>query len=131
MSPARESALGERAATQTDPRSRSDPRIATPTPRHADQAEKKRLREEFAAKHFDKYMRAIQANIKGPFILGDAITVADLYVQNTINMVATGNADFISPSLLDAYPKLLAFRDAVRAHPIAKAEIDLTAKPKA
>ena len=93
-------------------------------PNHANPDEKKKLREEFAANTLERYLVYIENNIKGPFILGDKITVADVYVQVMINLFATGNADFISPDVIvKKHPKLLAFRDAVRAHPIVQAEI--------
>ena len=94
-------------------------------PQHKDPAEKKRLREEFAANTLPRYLRFIESNIKGPYILGDKFCVADLQTQSPIDMILGGRADFIPPSIItDKYPKLAAYHAAVRSHPIAKAEID-------
>ena len=88
---------------------------------HSDPAEKKRLREDFANTQLERYLAFLEANIQGPFILGDRLTVGDVYAQVALNMILTGNADHISPDLVaKAHPKLLAFRDAVRAHPLVK-----------
>jgi len=99
--------------------------LASKLPQHADQAEKKRLREEFAVKMLPRYAAALEANVKGPFVLGDRLTVADLTLFNVENMFVSGNVDFIPGEMLkQKWPKLAAHRDAVAAHPIAKAELE-------
>jgi len=82
---------------------------------HSDQTEKKRLREDFASQFLERYLVFLENNIKGPFILGDTLTVGDVYAQVVVNMIATGNADYISPdTIAKAHAKLLAFRASHR-----------------
>jgi len=53
----------------------------------------------------------------GPFIGGTAISPPDLVLFSSLNGIATGDWDFISPSVLDAYPWAGTFLAAVRADP--------------
>jgi len=53
----------------------------------------------------------------GPFLNGADISPPDLVLFSALDGIATGNWDFISPSVLDAYPWAARFTAAVREHP--------------
>ncbi len=82
-----------------------------------DEAAKKQKREEFAAGYMKDWANNISAQISGPFVGGDKISVADLTLYVNMNMLKSGNVDHIAADYFDAYPKLVELYAAVHDHP--------------
>eukprot|EP00284_Hemiselmis_tepida_P014223 CAMPEP_0174928928 /NCGR_PEP_ID=MMETSP1355-20121228/26857_1 /TAXON_ID=464990 /ORGANISM="Hemiselmis tepida, Strain CCMP443" /LENGTH=203 /DNA_ID=CAMNT_0016175111 /DNA_START=48 /DNA_END=659 /DNA_ORIENTATION=- len=94
------------------------------TPSSQDPAEKKRLREEFA-KGFMKLkcdmLEQYCAEAGDNFVSGGKdLTIADLSIQGLCDMVKSGNFDYVDPSYMDAYPKMLALAGRVASSDILK-----------
>lgn len=82
-----------------------------------DEDAKKQRREEFAAGYMKAWSNNISALIRGPFVGGDKISVADLKLYVSMNMLKFGNVDHIPTDYFDAFPKFTALYDAVHNHP--------------
>ena len=91
--------------------------LAGKAPHSKDQVEKKRLREEFANGRMVGFMElhtVIERRIQGPFVLGAEVSVADLSVLNVMGMIQNKDWDYVDPSYLDKYPKILATLKATK-----------------
>ncbi len=79
--------------------------------------EKKSAREEFSAGWLNTWGNTLSARIRGPFLEGEAPSVADVKLAVILRAFRSGAYDHIPASRLDAWPKLIALADAVNAHP--------------
>ena len=82
-----------------------------------DEDAKKQRREEFAAGYMKDWAGNISAQIRGPFVGGEKISVADLKLYVNMNALKSGNVDYISANYFDAFPKFVDLYTAVHNHP--------------
>ncbi|MGZ3424898.1 MAG: glutathione S-transferase family protein [Polyangiales bacterium] len=94
-----------------------------PTMRIADEAEKKRVREQLVANYIPTWAAKVEQQIAddGPFFAGNAIHVVDLKLLMITRWIRSGVLDHIPKTAFDSAPKLLRVHDAVDAHPKVKA----------
>ncbi len=83
----------------------------------ADEDEKRAAREAYAEGYFARWATHVSAQIKGPFVGGDAISVADLKLYVAMRSYTKGVYDYIPATILEAYPKITGLMAAVEAHP--------------
>ena len=57
----------------------------------------------------------------GPFFGGSNLNLSDLIVYSVTSSVISGSWDFVHPSVMDAWPSLVAHTEAVAAHPLVVA----------
>jgi glutathione S-transferase len=89
-----------------------------PIARLADEAEKKRARQELAGGYLQEWAAAIERQLgAGPFVAGEKIHVVDLKLFVVLGPFLKGAIDYIPADVLAGYPKLLRLADAVRTHP--------------
>ncbi len=98
-----------------------DLRTKVPGTREMPDDEKKAAREAFAAGFLTQWARTISDRIRGPFLEGDALNVADLKLYVILRAYLSGGYDHIPGSFFDAFPKLVALHAAVDAHPEVRA----------
>ena len=80
----------------------------------------KNMRETYAAEILPKSMDLLIKQLKksgGPFLCGDSLTLADLWWIPRLKYLRTGVADHLPTTCLDGMPEILAYMDAVYAHP--------------
>jgi glutathione S-transferase len=80
---------------------------ATNAPGGDTKEEKKAAREKYAAGPLKMYLQMYEDRLKkfpGPFILGSQISLADLWARFTLDMIDSGNFDYIPRTILDAFP---------------------------
>jgi glutathione S-transferase len=94
-----------------------DLRAAVATTDRADEDDKRKAREEFAAGYFRTWATDVSEQIRGPFLDGDALSVADLKIFVGTGAYARGIYDHIPKDILEPFPKITALRAAVAAHP--------------
>jgi glutathione S-transferase len=95
-----------------------DLRVALgPSGKIEDPEEKRRAREEFASTTMQTWGQHVSQQIQGPFIGGEAISVADIKVNTLLRAFEGGVMDHIPADVFADYPKLLALAAAVDAHP--------------
>ncbi len=82
-----------------------------------DEDEKRKAREAFAEGYFKRWASNAAAQIKGPFIGGDDISVADLKLFVAMRSYSKGVFDYVPTTILDPFPKITGLIDAVAAHP--------------
>ena len=102
--------------------------LASSAPQDPDAEAKKAKREAWAADggKMHKFLGYLDARVAaggGPYATGAALTMADLALVATINMIRSGNLDYVSPSVVDRYAALVALFDKVTAHPVVAAEL--------
>jgi prostaglandin-H2 D-isomerase / glutathione transferase len=95
----------------------TDLRYKVPGGKHLSADEKKAAREAFAQGWLTRWATSVSERVVGPFIEGDTLHVADLKVYVILRSWTAGVYDHIPASALDAWPKLVALRDAVESHP--------------
>jgi len=105
-----------------------DLRAEAATTDRSDEDEKKKAREAFAEGYFQRWANNASAEIKGPFVGGEEISVADLKMFVSMNSYTKGVYDHIPKEILEAFPKITALMDAVASHPRV---VDWYAKPPA
>ena len=88
-----------------------------PSGKIADPEEKKRAREELASGLLQTWGAQIEAQIRGPFVGGSALLVADIKLFQISSSFRRGALDHIPTDVLAKFPKLHALHDAVAAHP--------------
>ena len=82
----------------------------------------KQRREEFANGALRKLMGVMNDNLKGPFLLGDELCVADLGIYGNVDMIAGGRLDHVPGDYVAKnFPKLVEHYEAVKQHPTLKA----------
>jgi glutathione S-transferase len=89
----------------------------SPMLRIKDPDEKKRAREELANGYLQQWAGNIEKQIKGTFVGGEKLNVADIKLFVITGPVLRGALDHIPPSSLSGFPKLLALAAAVKADP--------------
>jgi glutathione S-transferase len=88
-----------------------------PTGRIKDPAAKQAAREALATTFFPQWCGQLEQQIRGPFVGGAAISVADLKIFVAFTPLLAGKIDFIPPSTFAPFPMVLALVEAVKAHP--------------
>jgi glutathione S-transferase len=102
-------------------------------PQHKDEAERKRLREEFVAKDFAKYMEYFTRRLKetgGPYLVGKNLTIADLGLARFVAGIVEGGVDFIGQAQVEKYPVVFTYYQQVVKHPIYSNEVKAEALVK-
>ena len=94
-----------------------DMRVRLGATRHADEAERKRLREEFAQGYLKDWARHVEAQLGEPFVGGAKLQVADLKLFVAVAALIKGNIDHIPVDVFKANPKILRQHEAVKTHP--------------
>ncbi len=94
-----------------------DLRAEAATTSRPDEAEKRAAREAFTVGYLARWTANAEKQIRGPFVGGTEISVADLKVYVALRSYLTGVYDYIPTTVLDERPKLAALMDAVAAHP--------------
>jgi prostaglandin-H2 D-isomerase / glutathione transferase len=82
-----------------------------------DAEEKRKAREAFAEGYFQRWAANLSAQIQGPFLGGDTISVADLKIFVAMRSYTKGVYDHIPATILDGFPKITGLIAAVEAHP--------------
>jgi glutathione S-transferase len=82
-----------------------------------DAAEKKRAREEFASGYLQTWAANLERQIRGPFVAGEHVAVADIKLFQIVGSFKKGIIDHIPSSVFGAFPKLEGVYDAVERHP--------------
>lgn len=57
-------------------------------------------------------MESLIARSGGPFLLGSAMSIADIVLGLQVRQVLSGNLDGLEPDTLKPYPRLLALAEA-------------------
>lgn len=93
-------------------------RVATgPSGRLTDPAAKRAAREALASSEIPTWGANVERYIKGPFLAGEKMCVADIKVYQMVKSFKTGVLDHIPPTVLGGFPKLEGLYAAVAAHP--------------
>ena len=79
--------------------------------------EKKKAREALADGYMKDWANNIVKQIKGPFVAGDTISVADIKLFVFLQWVKNGDLDYVATNYFDGYPELNVLFDAVSNHP--------------
>lgn len=82
-----------------------------------DPEEQKRTRAELSEGALKSFGECIEAQIQGPFVSGEKISVADIKLFVVVGWIKKGVLDHISAELFDGYPKISALFTAVTQHP--------------
>ena len=82
-----------------------------------DEDDKRKAREAFSAGYFQHWCKSASALIQGPFIGGDAISVADLKLFVVMTAYEKGVYDHVPTDILKPFPKITGLLAAVAAHP--------------
>lgn len=88
-----------------------------PSGKLSDPGEKQKAREEFAHGPLATWAKRIEAQIAGPFIEGEALSVADIKIFTIMNTFFSGTIDFVPKDILAPYAKLNRLHAAVAAVP--------------
>jgi glutathione S-transferase len=94
-----------------------DLRATAATTAKDDEDEKRKAREAFASGYFQSWATNASEQIRGPFVAGDEISVADLKLFVAMRSYSKGVYDHIPANILEAFPKIVGLMDAVGAHP--------------
>ncbi len=94
-----------------------DLRVKMPGRPDMSEDEKRTTREEFAAGWLKTWGDTVEARVRGPFLEGETMNVADIKLAVILRSFLAGAYDHIPASTLNAWPKLLALGLAVNAHP--------------
>jgi len=95
-------------------------------PESKDDAERKKLREEFVAQTLPKYMDYLTRRLDGrggPYLLGKSFTMADLVMARFVDGIIGKRYDHITKESLQKWPAVLKHFEAAQAHPVYAAEI--------
>ncbi len=88
-----------------------------PSGKIADPEEKKRAREELASGLIATWGAQIEAQIRGPFVGGSVLQVADIKLFQISSSFRRGALDHIPADVFAKFTKLHALHDVVAAHP--------------
>lgn len=94
-----------------------DLRARASTTDRDDEDEKRQAREKYVSGYFRHWANNVSAQIDGPFVGGETISVADLKVFVAMRSYTKGVYDYIPGNVLEPYPKITGLMDAVAAHP--------------
>jgi glutathione S-transferase len=89
-------------------------------PKAATDDETRAAREAFASGWLTTWATAVEGAVRGPFVAGDAPSVADLKLYVMLRALATGTYDHVPATFLDAFPKVSALHAAVDALPAVR-----------
>jgi len=90
----------------------------TPTLRIADEAEKKKAREELASTYLPAWAARTEKQIDtGPFFGGATLNVVDLKLHMAVRWFSRGVVDHVPATIFADYPKLNRVHDSVWEHP--------------
>lgn len=89
----------------------------SPSGKISDPEQKKRAREELASGYLQTWGRQIEQQIKGPFVAGERLMVADIKLFQIIASLTSGVIDHIPKTVFSAFPKLEGVYAAVTQHP--------------
>ena len=82
-----------------------------------DPAEKRAAREAYASGYFRRWAGKVSEQIRGPFVGGDTLSVADLKLFVALRSYSAGVYDHIPTDVLEPFPKITALIEAVATHP--------------
>jgi glutathione S-transferase len=88
-----------------------------PSGKLSDPVEKQKAREELASGYLQTWGRNLEQQIKGPFVAGERIQVADIKLFQIVASFKSGVLDHIPVSVFSAFPKLEGVYEAVARHP--------------
>lgn len=91
--------------------------LAGPTGQAKDEEEKKKKREEFAAGPMQEWGARLERLVVGPFVGGEAISVADVKIYQVMHAYYEGVLDYVPKTVFQSFPKLEALYRAVKQHP--------------
>ncbi|HTM44546.1 MAG TPA: glutathione S-transferase family protein [Polyangiaceae bacterium] len=91
--------------------------LLAPTGKMKDEAEKRAAREALASGPLQLWGGRIEKQIRGPFLAGEKLCVADIKVFQIVNAFKANTFDHIPPTVFQDFPKLNALHQAVAAHP--------------
>lgn len=94
--------------------------VLAKTPSDPDNEVKKAKREEYAAGWMKGAMVLLEKrySVTASAFLMDEICLADFMLWGVVNMIQTGDFDYVDPAYVADYPKLVAAAEAVKSHPI-------------
>ena len=88
-----------------------------PVNRIQDPAEKKLAREALAKGFIPEWAGNIEKQVTGPFVGGEALSVADLKLFVVLSPLLKGSIDHIAPDIFTPFSKVRGVVEAVKAHP--------------
>ena len=89
----------------------------SPSGKISDPEQKKKAREELASGFLQTWGRQIEQQIKGPFVAGERLMVADIKLFQILSSLTSGVIDHIPKTVFSAFPKLEGVHAAVIEHP--------------
>lgn len=92
-----------------------------PSGRIEDEEAKKRARQEFASGFLKNWSANAEREVRGPFVAGDRIQVADVKLFIIMNSFKSGVIDHVPTDCFKEFPKLEALFAAVAANPKIRA----------
>lgn len=82
-----------------------------------DQSKLQKARHLFVEQDIPRYLGTLDDRIKaskrGPFFLGDQVSIADLKITQVFTMLTIGSLEHIEPTVLDRYSRLSSISKAV------------------
>jgi prostaglandin-H2 D-isomerase / glutathione transferase len=88
-----------------------------PSGKLTDPQEKKRAREELAQGFLQQWGASLEKQIRGPFVAGSRLNVADIKIFQILVSFKLGVLDHIPTTVFASFPKLEGVYDAVARHP--------------
>lgn len=88
-----------------------------PSGKLSDPEQKKKAREELASGFLQSWGASIERQIKGPFVAGERLMVADIKLFQIVASLTSGVIDHIPKTVFSAFPKLEGVHAAVTQHP--------------
>jgi prostaglandin-H2 D-isomerase / glutathione transferase len=89
----------------------------TPSGSITDQAAKQSAREEFARGPLATWAGRIEQQIKGPFLEGTELNVADIKLFTIMHSFIGGSIDFVPKTVFEPFARMMALYEAVRTQP--------------
>jgi glutathione S-transferase len=89
----------------------------SPSGKISDPEQKKKAREELASGFLQTWGANIERQIKGPFVGGEKLQVADIKLFQLVSSLKSGVIDHIPSTVFSAFPKLEGVYAAVLNHP--------------
>jgi len=83
----------------------------------SDDPTRQEKREAFASGPMQQWGRNFEAQIEGPFVAGESLSVADLKIYVLMKWFIGGGVDHVPTDVFKDFTKLSALHDAVKAHP--------------
>ena len=81
-----------------------------------DEDEKKKTRAEFIDGYLTRWATNVEAQIKGPFVGGAELSVADIKLYISAHALSSGTFDYFPKDVLSSYTKFSALYKAVGEH---------------